>query len=82
MCTWVRAHVWVWLSVCVCVYTDTVGESGLTQFLMSEVTRLQKGLAEERRRRQAASAAAVGLQEADRQQQLKERELQVRENYR
>ncbi|XP_046904039.1 caspase recruitment domain-containing protein 9 isoform X4 [Hypomesus transpacificus] len=58
---------------------DTVGESGLTQFLMSEVTRLQKGLAEERRRRQAASAAAVGLQDADRQQQLKERELQTQQ---
>ncbi|XP_062310841.1 caspase recruitment domain-containing protein 9 isoform X2 [Osmerus eperlanus] len=58
---------------------DTVGESGLTQFLMSEVTRLQKGLAEERRRRQEASAAAVGLQDADRQQQLKERELQTQQ---
>ncbi|XP_067087480.1 caspase recruitment domain-containing protein 9 isoform X2 [Osmerus mordax] len=58
---------------------DTVGESGLTQFLMSEVTRLQKGLAEERRRRQEAAAAAVGLQDADRQQQLKERELQTQQ---
>uniref|UniRef100_A0A8C7D036 Caspase recruitment domain family member 9 n=1 Tax=Oncorhynchus kisutch TaxID=8019 RepID=A0A8C7D036_ONCKI len=57
------------------VLVDTVGESGLTQFLMSEVTRLQKGLQEERRRRQEATWAAATQEDALRQQQVKEREL-------
>uniref|UniRef100_A0A4W5Q843 Caspase recruitment domain family member 9 n=1 Tax=Hucho hucho TaxID=62062 RepID=A0A4W5Q843_9TELE len=57
------------------ILVDTVGESGLTQFLMSEVTRLQKGLQEERRRRQEATLAAATQEDALRQQQVKEREL-------
>ncbi|XP_014027527.1 caspase recruitment domain-containing protein 9 isoform X1 [Salmo salar] len=57
------------------VLVDTVGESGLTQFLMSEVTRLQKGLQEERRRRQEATWAAATQEDSLRQQQVKEREL-------
>ncbi|KAM9547403.1 caspase recruitment domain-containing protein 9 isoform 1-T1 [Salvelinus alpinus] len=58
------------------VLVDTVGESGLTQFLMSEVTRLQKGLQEERRRRQEATWAAATQEDTLRKQQVKERELQ------
>lgn len=42
------------LSAC----SDTAGESGLTQFLMSELSRLQRALQEERRRRQQAYSAA------------------------
>ncbi|XP_041719869.1 caspase recruitment domain-containing protein 9 isoform X1 [Coregonus clupeaformis] len=57
------------------ILVDTVGESGLTQFLMNEVTRLQKGLQEERRRRQEAAAAAAAQEDAVRQQQVREREL-------
>lgn len=44
--------------------SDTAGESGLTQFLMSELSRLQRALQDERRRRQQACSAAkdqVGL---------------------
>uniref|UniRef100_A0A3Q0RLX6 Caspase recruitment domain family, member 9 n=1 Tax=Amphilophus citrinellus TaxID=61819 RepID=A0A3Q0RLX6_AMPCI len=53
------------------ILIDTAGESGLTQFLMSELSRLQRALQDERRRRQQACSAAkdqVGLQ-------LREREL-------
>ncbi|XP_038868657.1 caspase recruitment domain-containing protein 9-like isoform X2 [Salvelinus namaycush] len=57
------------------ILVDTVGESGLTQFLMNEVTRLQKGLQEERRRRQEATAAAAAQEDAVRQHQVREREL-------
>lgn len=42
---------------------------------MSEVTRLQKGLQEERRRRQEATWAAATQEDSLRQQQVKEREL-------
>ncbi|XP_028850368.1 caspase recruitment domain-containing protein 9-like isoform X2 [Denticeps clupeoides] len=47
---------------------ENVGESGLTQFLMSEVTKLQRLVKEERRRRQA-------LDDAARQQQVRDHEL-------
>ncbi|XP_041755826.2 caspase recruitment domain-containing protein 9 isoform X2 [Coregonus clupeaformis] len=57
------------------ILVDTVGESGLTQFLMSEVTRLQKGLQEERRRRQEATSAVAAQEDTLRQQQVREREL-------
>lgn len=57
------------------ILVDTVGESGLTQFLMNEVTRLQKGLQEERRRRQEAAAAVAAQEDAVRQHQVREREL-------
>ncbi|XP_010875026.1 caspase recruitment domain-containing protein 9 [Esox lucius] len=57
------------------ILVDTAGESGLTQFLMSEVTRLQKALQEERRRRQEVAAAAAAQEGAVRQQQVREREL-------
>uniref|UniRef100_A0A8C8FDC6 CARD domain-containing protein n=1 Tax=Oncorhynchus tshawytscha TaxID=74940 RepID=A0A8C8FDC6_ONCTS len=57
------------------ILVDTVGESGLTQFLMNEVTRLQKGLQEERRRRQEAAAAAATQEDTVRQHQVREREL-------
>ncbi|XP_072243215.1 caspase recruitment domain-containing protein 9 isoform X2 [Leuresthes tenuis] len=51
------------------ILIDTVGESGLTQFLMSELSRLQRALQGERRRRQQACSVA------QEQQQLKDREL-------
>ncbi|KAL0979727.1 hypothetical protein UPYG_G00188770 [Umbra pygmaea] len=57
------------------ILVDTVGESGLTQFLMSEVTRLQKALQEERQRRQEACAAAAAHESTIKQQQVREREL-------
>uniref|UniRef100_A0A3P9PUN7 Caspase recruitment domain-containing protein 9 n=1 Tax=Poecilia reticulata TaxID=8081 RepID=A0A3P9PUN7_POERE len=54
------------------ILIDTAGESGLTQFLMSELSRLQRVLQDERRRRQQVCV----VQEAwSRQQKLKEREL-------
>ncbi|KAL4646512.1 caspase recruitment domain-containing protein 9 [Arapaima gigas] len=54
---------------------DTAGESGLTQFLMSEVTRLQKAVQEERLRRQEASARLAVQENVIQQQQVQEREL-------
>ncbi|XP_040051645.2 caspase recruitment domain-containing protein 9 isoform X2 [Gasterosteus aculeatus] len=50
------------------ILIDTAGESGLTQFLMSELSRLQRALQDERRRRQQACSVAE-------EQKLKEREL-------
>ncbi|XP_050925446.1 caspase recruitment domain-containing protein 9 isoform X2 [Lates calcarifer] len=40
------------------ILIDTAGESGLTQFLMSELSRLQRALQDERRRRQQACSVA------------------------
>ncbi|MEQ2179801.1 hypothetical protein GOODEAATRI_028865, partial [Goodea atripinnis] len=40
------------------ILIDTAGESGLTQFLMSELSRLQRVLQDERRRRQQACSVA------------------------
>lgn len=40
------------------ILVDTAGESGLTQFLMSELSRLQRALQDERRRRQQACSVA------------------------
>uniref|UniRef100_A0A3Q4H6Z5 Caspase recruitment domain family, member 9 n=1 Tax=Neolamprologus brichardi TaxID=32507 RepID=A0A3Q4H6Z5_NEOBR len=57
------------------ILIDTAGESGLTQFLMSELTRLQRALQDERRRRQQACSAAKDQEVWSRQQQLKDREL-------
>ncbi|XP_078101391.1 caspase recruitment domain-containing protein 9-like isoform X2 [Sander vitreus] len=57
------------------ILIDTAGESGLTQFLMSELSRLQRALQEERRRRQQACSAAKEQEVWSQQQQLKDREL-------
>uniref|UniRef100_A0A3P8P050 CARD domain-containing protein n=1 Tax=Astatotilapia calliptera TaxID=8154 RepID=A0A3P8P050_ASTCA len=57
------------------ILIDTAGESGLTQFLMSELSRLQRALQDERRRRQQACSAAKDQEVWSRQQQLKDREL-------
>uniref|UniRef100_A0A3Q1FZL9 Caspase recruitment domain family member 9 n=1 Tax=Acanthochromis polyacanthus TaxID=80966 RepID=A0A3Q1FZL9_9TELE len=53
------------------ILIDTAGESGLTQFLMSELSRLQRALQAERRRRQQACSVEAW----SRQQQLRDREL-------
>ncbi|XP_068166772.1 caspase recruitment domain-containing protein 9 [Antennarius striatus] len=57
------------------ILIDTAGESGLTQFLMSEVSRLQRAWQEERRRRQQACSVAKEQEARSHQQQLREREL-------
>ncbi|XP_007543096.1 caspase recruitment domain-containing protein 9 isoform X1 [Poecilia latipinna] len=57
------------------ILIDTAGESGLTQFLMSELSRLQRVLQDERRRRQQACSVAQEQEAWSRQQKLKEREL-------
>ncbi|XP_041854254.1 caspase recruitment domain-containing protein 9 isoform X2 [Melanotaenia boesemani] len=57
------------------ILIDTAGESGLTQFLMSELSRLQRALQDERRRRQQACSVAQEQEAWSRQQQLKDREL-------
>ncbi|XP_054586344.2 caspase recruitment domain-containing protein 9 isoform X1 [Nothobranchius furzeri] len=57
------------------ILIDTAGESGLTQFLMSELTRLQRALQDERRRRQQACSVAKEQEVWSCQQQLKDREL-------
>ncbi|XP_030579600.1 caspase recruitment domain-containing protein 9 [Archocentrus centrarchus] len=57
------------------ILIDTAGESGLTQFLMSELSRLQRALQDERRRRQQACSAAKDQEAWSHQQQLREREL-------
>ncbi|KAM8886959.1 LOW QUALITY PROTEIN: caspase recruitment domain-containing protein 9 [Spinachia spinachia] len=54
------------------ILIDTAGESGLTQFLMSELSRLQRALQDERRRRQQACSVAKEQDALSRQQQLKE----------
>ncbi|XP_051250622.1 caspase recruitment domain-containing protein 9 [Dicentrarchus labrax] len=57
------------------ILIDTAGESGLTQFLMSELSRLQRALQAERKRRQEACSVAKEQEEWSEQQQLKEHEL-------
>ncbi|XP_026178415.1 caspase recruitment domain-containing protein 9 isoform X2 [Mastacembelus armatus] len=57
------------------ILIDTAGESGLTQFLMSELTRLQRALQDERRRRQQACSVAKEQEARSQHQQLKDREL-------
>ncbi|XP_016428822.1 caspase recruitment domain-containing protein 9 [Sinocyclocheilus rhinocerous] len=57
------------------VLIDTAGECGLTQFLMSEVSRLQKLTQDERRKRLEVSAQAAEQLDAIRQLQLCESEL-------
>ncbi|XP_007243985.2 caspase recruitment domain-containing protein 9 isoform X2 [Astyanax mexicanus] len=57
------------------ILIDTAGESGLTQFLMNEVTRLQNALQDERRSRLEAAARAAEHQDAARQLQTRECEL-------
>ncbi|XP_028270529.1 caspase recruitment domain-containing protein 9 [Parambassis ranga] len=57
------------------ILIDTAGESGLTQFLMSELSCLQRVLQDERRRRQQACSAAKDQEAWSRQQQLRDREL-------
>ncbi|XP_036000666.1 caspase recruitment domain-containing protein 9 isoform X1 [Fundulus heteroclitus] len=57
------------------ILIDTAGESGLTQFLMSELSRLQRVLQDERRRRQQACSVAKEQEAWTRQQKLKDREL-------
>uniref|UniRef100_A0A3Q3FPM7 Caspase recruitment domain family, member 9 n=1 Tax=Labrus bergylta TaxID=56723 RepID=A0A3Q3FPM7_9LABR len=57
------------------ILIDTAGESGLTQFLMSELSRLQRALQDERRRRQQACAVANEQEVWSRQQKLRDREL-------
>ncbi|XP_060928069.1 caspase recruitment domain-containing protein 9 [Limanda limanda] len=57
------------------ILIDTAGESGLTQFLMSELSRLQRALQEERRRRQMACSVAKEQEAWSQQQQLREQEL-------
>ncbi|XP_030274076.1 caspase recruitment domain-containing protein 9 [Sparus aurata] len=57
------------------ILIDTAGESGLTQFLMSELSRLQRALQDERRRRQQACSVARDQEASSRQHQLRDREL-------
>ncbi|XP_076854176.1 caspase recruitment domain-containing protein 9 isoform X5 [Brachyhypopomus gauderio] len=61
------------------VLMDTAGESGLTQFLMSEVTRLQKAFQDERKGRLKAAARAAEQVDTIRQLQTRERELHVQQ---
>ncbi|XP_063043555.1 caspase recruitment domain-containing protein 9 [Engraulis encrasicolus] len=58
------------------ILVDTVGESGLTEYLMSEVRRLQKQKEEECRRHQEAKKHIAALEDAAKQQQVQEKELQ------
>ncbi|KAK3538930.1 hypothetical protein QTP86_023476 [Hemibagrus guttatus] len=58
------------------ILVDTAGESGLTQFLMNEVTRLQKALQDERKARLAASARVA--EHADTVRRLQTRECELR----
>ncbi|TNN65225.1 Caspase recruitment domain-containing protein 9 [Liparis tanakae] len=62
-------------SILIGLVTYTAGESGLTQFLMSELSRLQRALQEERRRRQQACSIAKEQEAWSQQQQLKDGEL-------
>lgn len=54
MLTCLSVSVFVFLFAHLSLCSDTAGESGLTQFLMSELSRLQRALQEERKRRQQA----------------------------
>ncbi|XP_036383458.1 caspase recruitment domain-containing protein 9 [Megalops cyprinoides] len=57
------------------ILVDTAGETGLTRFLMSEVTSLQKALQEERFHRQEVSAHVAAQDDTIRQLQIRESEL-------
>ncbi|TSM86003.1 Caspase recruitment domain-containing protein 9 [Bagarius yarrelli] len=57
------------------ILVDTAGESGLTQFLMNELTRLQKELQNERQARLAASAHVAEQSDTIRRLQTRECEL-------
>ncbi|KAM7390948.1 hypothetical protein PAMP_021675 [Pampus punctatissimus] len=57
------------------ILIDTAGESGLTQFLMSELSRLQRLLQGERRRRQQACSVVKEQEVWSQQQQLRDREM-------
>ncbi|XP_062873998.1 caspase recruitment domain-containing protein 9 [Trichomycterus rosablanca] len=57
------------------ILVDTAGESGLTQFLMSEVTRLQKALQDEHMARLKVSARAAEQLNSIRKLQTRECEL-------
>ncbi|KAM4615846.1 caspase recruitment domain-containing protein 9 [Polymixia lowei] len=57
------------------ILIDTAGESGLTQFLMSEVSRLQRALQEEKKQRHQACSVIKEQEEWLQQQQLTDREL-------
>ncbi|XP_058492681.1 caspase recruitment domain-containing protein 9 [Solea solea] len=56
------------------ILIDTAGESGLTQFLMSELSRLQRALQNERKRRQQACSVAKEQEAWSQQQQLRDHE--------
>ncbi|XP_060740054.1 caspase recruitment domain-containing protein 9 isoform X1 [Tachysurus vachellii] len=58
------------------ILVDTAGESGLTQFLMNEMTRLQKALQDERKARLVASARVA--EQADTVRRLQTRECELR----
>ncbi|XP_072520815.1 caspase recruitment domain-containing protein 9 [Salminus brasiliensis] len=61
------------------ILIDTAGESGLTQFLMNEVSKLQKALQDERRSRLEASARAA--EHVDSARQLQTRECELRKQH-
>ncbi|XP_028664912.1 caspase recruitment domain-containing protein 9 isoform X2 [Erpetoichthys calabaricus] len=54
---------------------DTVGESGLTQFLMSEVTKLQKSVKEEKCQKEQLSECLATQNDTIKQLQVKDSEL-------
>ncbi len=68
------ANLW-FIELSLSVHPDTAGECGLTQFLMSEVSRLQKLAQDERRKRLEVSAQAAEQLDTIRQLQLCESEL-------
>ncbi|MBN3299812.1 CARD9 protein, partial [Amia calva] len=57
------------------ILVDTAGESGLTQFLMSEVSRLQKAVQEEKRRSHELGAQLTAHEDTIRQLHVKDSEL-------
>ncbi|XP_015222490.2 caspase recruitment domain-containing protein 9 isoform X1 [Lepisosteus oculatus] len=57
------------------ILIDTAGESGLTQFLMSEVTLLQKAIQDEKRRSQELAAQLAAREDTIKQLQVKDSEL-------
>ncbi|XP_035385972.1 caspase recruitment domain-containing protein 9 isoform X2 [Electrophorus electricus] len=61
------------------VLMDTAGESGLTQFLMSEVTRLQKAFQDERKARLKAAVRTTEQVDVIQRLQTRERELHVQQ---
>ncbi|XP_030647704.1 caspase recruitment domain-containing protein 9 [Chanos chanos] len=57
------------------ILVDTAGESGLTQFLMNEVARLQKLTQDERKARHEAALLVAKHEDTIRQMQVRESEL-------